>query len=364
MFEIEVLAPGWEPVARVFRTLVGDGVEPGGEVAVWRRGRPMLIARGGSADAAGRRPWQAGTLVQVYSTGKPIVALAALLAVRAGVVALDEPIVTWWPAYRDSPTTPTTLRHILSHTSGKPAFSAATGDVDPTDADALIRDLAGQPPQTEPGTQLAEHAKTYGHLVEGVLAAAGAPSVREQARRISDALGLTLRFGVADDELDRIAELEVMDPSWVDVYLETEFGRAALLRPPGTLDPEVTRTERWRRASFGASGLQADAVSLARFYDELSDPSGRLAELLGSGLRREAITRQSAGFDLFLRRDTEWGLGFQLDDGEFGMGGVGGSAAWHSGALDYSMAYVTRGLADHSRVDAVAEAVEALLARL
>ncbi|QEO08864.1 serine hydrolase domain-containing protein [Protaetiibacter larvae] len=361
MLSTQLRAPGWEQVEAVFRELVESGAEPGGEVAVWCNGVPTLIARGGSSDAAARRPWTAGTLVQVYSAGKPFVALAALLAVRTGFLTLDDPIVRWWRDYRDSPSTPTTLRHILSHTAGKPVFSAAMDGVDPTDAARLIRDLADQAPQTEPGRELAEHAATYGHLVEGLLHAAGAPSIRRCARLLSRVLGLRVRFGVDDDELGMLAELEVLDPAWADGYLATAFGREALLRPPGMLDPAVTNSDRWRRTCFGAINAQTDAVSLARFADDLRDPGGRIAAWLGAELRQEAVSRQAAGVDRFLQQRVEWGLGFRVDGGEVGMGGIGGSAAWYSDRLGYAMAYVTRGLADHARVDAVASAVESLL---
>lgn len=355
------VAPGMESVAELFDELVASGQEIGAELVVMRDGAPLLVRRGGTTDAERRHAWQSGSRVQVFSTGKPFVALAALLAVRAGVVSLDEPVTTWWHEYRDDPDAPTTLRTILAHSSGKYAFTAASAHVEPTDTAALLRDLAEQPPAAHPGSEVVEHASTYGHLVDGVLRAAGAPSIREQTERVSRALGITAAFGVAHEVQAGIAELEVVDPGWVAPYLGHEIGRQALLRPPGLLDPALLRTSAWRATSFGAVGLVTDAVSLATFYDDLARADGTLAGLLGDDLWRAMLTRQSSGFDGFVQADVEWSLGLRVDGDEFGMGGIGGSAAWHSPSLGYSMAYVTRGLGDHGRVNTLADAVEAAL---
>ncbi|TDQ55424.1 hypothetical protein [Actinorugispora endophytica] len=59
-------------------------------------------------------------------------------------------------------------------------------------------------------------------------------------------------------------------------------------------------------------------------------------------------------------RDVVWTLGFRHDEGEVGTGGIGGGAAWWSPERGYAMACLTRRLADHSRVDAVAAVEEAL----
>ncbi len=351
--------PGLEPALDVLDGLVASGAEPGAGVSVVVAGREVLAAGGGSQDAAGRTPWSERTLVQTYSTGKPLAAVAALLAVRDRLLTLDDPIVTWWPAYRDHPSRPTTLRHVLSHTAGKPVFGPAAADLGPHQSDALVDVLAAQVPASVPGAQLAEHASTYGHLVDGLLAAAGAPSVRDRTRQVADALGgAELWFGVEPADLDRVADLEPLADDWADGYLADPFARDALLRPPGLLDPAYLRSEVWRRTSFPAVGLHADARGLARFYDDLSRADGVLAGLLGPDLRAEALRTQASGPDAFLRRDAAWSLGFNVEGGEIGMGGIGGSAAWWSPAHGYTMAYVTRGLLDHDRLDAVATAVE------
>ncbi|MGW6876969.1 serine hydrolase domain-containing protein [Streptomyces xanthophaeus] len=359
---IEHCSRGWEPVVASFRELLDTQREPGGSLAIWRHGTPVVVVHGGSTDVARKAAWSEDTLVQVFSTGKPLVALAALRAVADGYVGLDEPVTAHWGAYRDAPGHPTTLRMILSHCSGKHVFSPAAAGLDPRDHEALVRDLEAMEPLTVPGRFIAEHASTYGHLVDGVLTAAGAPSVRESTEDLSRMLGVRLRFGVDPHELPLVAELEPMGTEWTDPYLGHELGRASMLRPGGLLDTEILHSPSWQVAPFGAVGLFTDAASLARLYDDLARPDGHVAGLLGRELWSELFDTAAAGTDGFLRNHVRWSLGFQLEEnGEFGMGGLGGSSAWHSPVHGYSLAYVTRGLHTHDRVTQVADAVEALL---
>ncbi len=355
-------APGLEPALDAFERLLTSGTEPGGAVCVLVDGAEVLAAGGGTQDAARTVPWSERTLVQTYSTGKPFAAVAALLAVRDGLLTLDDPLITWWPAYADHPTRRTTLRHLLSHTAGKPVFGPAAATIAPHDTAALVDVVAGQAPATVPGEELAEHAGTYGHLVDGLLAAAGAPSVRERARQVAGALRGELWFGVEPTDLARVADLEPIEPTWADAYLADPFARDALERPPGLLDPAYLGTETWRRTSFPAVGLTTDARTLAAFYDDLGREDGVLAGLLGADLRAEMLRPQASGHDAFLRGPASWSLGLRVDGDEPGMGGIGGSCAWWSRGHGYAMAYVTRGLLAHDRAEAVATAVEEHLA--
>lgn len=363
--QISHLDPVLAPAARAFERMLADGRELGAELAVLRRGRPLLVICGGTKDAAGS-PWVPGTLVQVFSTGKPIAAAAALAAVADGAIGLDTPVAEVWAGYRDDPGRVTTLRDVLTHRAGKSAFSARTADLAPDDARALRDDLAASAPEHPDGFGSVEHASTYGHLIDGVLAAVGAPSVADAAPLLGDLVGAVFRFGVPVSELAAVADLEVVDEEWVAPYLASPTAARALTRPAGLLDPALLNGARWRRTSFPAVGLHTDAVSLARWYDDLAaslapEARGRLRTRLGEPLLREAVTGAGAARDGFTGDEADWALGMRVDGGETGMGGLGGSAAWHSPGHDYSLGFVTRGLGTHQRVDELADLVEECL---
>lgn len=355
--EAVVVARGYEHAREAFVDLLHSGREVGASVCVWREGRPVLQLHGGWQDEARTRPWMADTLAMTYSVGKPLAAVAALRAVAEGRVDLDAPVTQWWPEYAAHGKERTTLRHMLSHTAGLPAFSDSA--LHPLDRAALIADLVTQRPLWEPGTVPAEHALTYGHLIDGALAALGCPDIRSSTAELAERLGVRFCFGVDEADLPRVADLEIIDPSWAGTERDPELARRARTIPVGMLDPALLNTDGPRLASFPAVGLFATAASLARFYDDLAREDGVLAGLLGPRLLWELVSPQSTGVDRFLGSPVDWGLGLRVDEGEWGMGGIGGSCAWHHPGRGYSFAYVTRGLGTFDRVEAMAEAVEA-----
>ncbi|MGB4777996.1 serine hydrolase domain-containing protein [Microbacterium sp.] len=356
--------PGLEPAVSAFRELIVSGEEPGASLSVWRQGRPVLEAWGGFADADRTKPWTSATLAMTYSTGKPLAALAALLAVREGFVTLDDPVIRWWPEYGQGGKERTTLRYLLSHRAGMSVFPEAASGIDPLDKDALIHALAAAECLSEPGTAIAEHAMTYGHLIDGLLAAAGAVDIRTTVAEVTTPLGATLWFGVPYSVLGDVAALEIIDENWVAEYLANPLAARALSLPAGRLVPAHVNSAPARQASFPADGLFATASGLARFYDDLSRPGGRIARALGPVLWEEYLRPHAVGHDAFLDGPAQWSLGLSVDEDEFGMGGIGGSCAWYSRRHDYAMAYVTRGLGTFDRVDAVAHALETALAEL
>src|SRR3954449_12225906 len=151
------IAPGFEAVGEAF------AAEPrgGSALTVLRHGDPLVDVREGWRDAARTVAWDADTLVDVYSVGKPVMAAAVLILAGRGLIDLDEPMATYWPSFR----TPASVRHVLTHTAALPAFPVARPASAWSDWDLLCADLAAASPQWQPGTVAAEHALTYGHLL-------------------------------------------------------------------------------------------------------------------------------------------------------------------------------------------------------
>ena len=106
--------PRFAPVRQVFESLLASQRGTGAAVAVWCDGKWVVDLWGGAADAAGRRSWQADSIVQPYSVTKPFAAVCALRLVDRGSLDLDAPVQDYWPEFL----APATVRHVLSHQAG------------------------------------------------------------------------------------------------------------------------------------------------------------------------------------------------------------------------------------------------------
>lgn len=103
---------------------VDDQVFPGAVACVADARNP-----GGWALAAAGRlqpdgpPARPDTVYDVASLTKPVVAFAALRLVAAGVFSLDAPVALWIPEWRERVIGQASLRQLLSHRSGLPAWA-------------------------------------------------------------------------------------------------------------------------------------------------------------------------------------------------------------------------------------------------
>ncbi|NYI04571.1 serine hydrolase domain-containing protein [Allostreptomyces psammosilenae] len=348
------VAEGYEAVREVFQRLVDDGRETGAGVSVWREGREVVRLSGGWQDVGRLRPWRADTLVMPYSLSKTFVTLAALVAVRDGALSLDEPVATYWPEYGVRGKETTTLRQVLTHRAGQPRFPDAAAGLDLLDDEGLRASLVSAAPEYPPGTSLGEHALTYGHLVDGIVRAGAGTTLRELYHDVvRPALGLDAWFGVPDQELARVADLEYAHPDW-----PRRLHAAPWLRiPAGALDVGRTNSRPFRQALFGAVNLHTTATAMAAFFADLTGDDGPVRRLLGAELHDDLLASQVTDHDEVFGTRITWTLGFVRDRGKIAKGGIGGSAAWWSTRNRHGCAYLTRRLDDHSRAAEIAAAL-------
>jgi CubicO group peptidase (beta-lactamase class C family) len=330
------VSPGFEAVRDAF----AQDPRGGSALTVLRDGTPVVEIWEGWRDAARTRPWDADTLVNVYSAGKPVIALAVVLLADRGLIDLDDPITRHWPSF----TSGASVRQALTHTAGVPVFPVPRAVSAWADWDLLCTDLAAAEPLWPPGTVAAEHALTYGHLLgEIVRRVDGRPPGRFVAEELAGPYGLDFGFGVAD----RCAELEYDAPDWPERKLGEpgSLHARAVSNPPGARDLAVVNSPMWRSACIPAVNLHATATSIARFY--AAPPTKQLA------------VAQFTGVDQFLGEEIVWGLGVQIDpDGVWGMGGLGGNCGWVDPAAGLTIGYVTRRLGDFDAVDRIDAALK------
>ena len=332
--------------------LVTTGAEVGAAVSVVRDGAVVADVSAGTRTDAGD-PWQPDTLVMTYSLAKPFAALTVLSLVADGLLDVDQRVAEVWPAYGANGKEATTVRHVLSHQAGVLAFPEAAADVAFDDADTLIDALADARPDHPPGTVIGEHALTYGHLCDGIVRHVSGERLVDRFAGIRAEAGWEAHLTVGPQDQARIADVVPLDPSWPANYLDDPRWGPVMSRPAGVLDPATINSTRWRTCSFPAIGLHASASGLATFYGDVMRSDGFVADLLGPDLLAEYTSPQATGFDVVRGHDVAWTLGLDIEDGDPGMGGAGGSAAWYSPAHEYAAAFVTRGLGGHERTDRI-----------
>ena len=296
--------------------IVGLAVEADGVVYLGAFGRQ---------DVANDVPMATDTIFRIASMTKPVTSVAVMMLVQEGDLGLDDPVSRYLPAFDDKPvietfnaadktyttrpaTTPMTVRHLLTHTSGLGyAFSNTTlaqlvGSAGPG---ASVADL---PLLHDPGARwtYGESTRVLGTLVEKV---SGQPLDEFLAERIFVPLGMSDTFyRVPAPKTSRVATVHRTTPE-------------GLVETPNTA--EITAPV------FGDGGLHSTAADYAKFIQLfLNDgraPNGTrlLSEatvrLMGQNhigsVRVEqqpaALPALTEPFPLGAGRDT-FGLGFQV----------------------------------------------------
>jgi CubicO group peptidase (beta-lactamase class C family) len=366
---------GYEPVRDAFAANFAERGEIGASFAVVAGGQPVVNLWAGTADPAGTRPWQAGTLTNVWSTTKAMTSLCvAILMDRAGLDP-DTPVARYWPEFAAAGKDGIPLRWVLAHRSGLSGLATPVTVADYLDWEKITSLLAAQPPLWEPGTASGYHAITFGYLVgEVVRRITGQTLGQFFAAEVAGPLGADFFIGLPEADLPRCANLLGVRPSEEEQSaLATAYANAhpaalaALLNPPLTGDE--ANDPAWRQAEIPAANGHGTALALATIMGAVADGSQRLITTATMEAMREG---QGTYQDLVLGFPLEFGLGvarsgpeqhFGPNPAAFGHDGFGGSAACADPEAGLAMAYVMNrmgmNLADDPRKMALLDAVYA-----
>jgi CubicO group peptidase (beta-lactamase class C family) len=166
---------------------VERGAFPGAALAVGRGERLALIEGIGSPD------WEAGkvdpelTVYDVASLTKVIATTTALmLLVEDGRIDLDAPVSRYLPAFSGGEKDRVTVRHLLTHTSGLPAWAPARGQTPEAALESVIR----TPLAASPGARMVYSDVGFVVLWAAAEQAAGEPLAELLARRVYAPLGM------------------------------------------------------------------------------------------------------------------------------------------------------------------------------
>ncbi|HEY8950663.1 MAG TPA: serine hydrolase domain-containing protein [Rhizomicrobium sp.] len=372
--------PRFAAVREAFAANFRERGEPGAAVCVCVGGTPVADLWGGYADIANTKPWQRDTLVNVFSVGKALCALAAARIVEQGLVDLDAPVSKLWPEFAQAGKEAITFRQILCHRGALPAIEKPLPDGAALDWAVMVHALEEQAPWWEPGTAFGYHVNTYGFLIGEIVRRAAGKTLGTLIREeVAVPLGADIHIGLPREHHARVAEYR-----WPGTGTMTPPGenatRVDIMRwntywnPPGISGAHWVNRADWRSAEVPSTNGHGNARSVARVYAALAK-GGAIdrVEIIGRETLAEFTTEHSRGEDVITQHPARFGLGFQLTQPEralgpnpnsFGHFGAGGSLGFCDPDADVAFGYVTNDMGprwQNPRNRALMEAVYACL---
>ncbi|MFI5611595.1 serine hydrolase domain-containing protein [Amycolatopsis sp. NPDC051903] len=317
-----------DQIQRHLDTLVETGAETGLQVAVYRDGALIVDAVAGTVHG---QPITSGTPIFSFSTGKNVAATLAHLLVARGFLGYDSPVTDLWPEFGVHGKAPTTLRHVLTHTTGLPALPREITPRELPDWDRVCSSLAAAEPRWPPGAALGYHSYTFGFLVGELARRATGRRTGDLLREwLTEPLGIEgqLYFAVPKEALPALARLDQQAQHWP---AGPDDGDAILAPWEGRPSAEFGNSEEILRADVPSVG-SATAHGLAAMFDAVLR-----GELVESAQLAELSALAFEGTDQVFGTPARMALGFPLgrigappeeSSGAFGWPGGGGSYAY------------------------------------
>ena len=352
------------------------GKLPGATVFVARHGKPVYCKSFGLRDLEANQPMRTDTILRFYSMTKPITTVALLMLYEEGRFQLDDPVAEFIPGFKYSRvyvsgegdnmiteplSTPMTLHHLLTHTSGLTYGFGNEGPIaalyraqhtDFGDHDGTLEEVVDRlvkiPLQFQPWQRWNYGVSTdvLGRVVEVI---SGQPLDRFFKERIFDPLDMVdTGFAVPGDQLHRFAAL----------YECTDADKLSLLEAPAT-STMVDSVETFS----GGGGLASTLDDYFRFTEMLRCKGELDGERLLGRKTIEYMTCNHLPGDLadmgqpvFTETSYE-GIGFGLgvsvmldparakvmgSAGEFAWGGYASTAFWVDPVEDMTVIFLTQ----------------------
>jgi len=235
---------------------------PGATTLVARHGKVVFCETMGYGDLEEKKSLAQDSILRFYSMSKPITAVAVMMLYEQGLFQLDDPLADFIPAFRNMEvyqsgsgdnmittpaTTPITIHHLLTHTSGLTyaveneggipgLYTENRTDFNPDDGplESVVDRLANIPLEFEPGSRW-EYSVSFDVLGRFVEVVSSKPLDTFLKENIFDPLGMEdTGFFVPESKHDRFVSLYQCTPEAPLVLMESAVD-SPLVRPVETL---------------------------------------------------------------------------------------------------------------------------------
>jgi CubicO group peptidase (beta-lactamase class C family) len=339
--------PAFGAVREAFADNFTERQEVGASVAVCVGGTLVVDLWGG--DAREGVAWDRDTIVDVFSVGKAMVALALLVLVDRGAVAFDDPVARHWPEFAARDKESVTVAQLLSHQGGLPGIAHPLPAGAMYDWGAMTAALADEVPWWEPGSAHGYHVNTLGFLGgEVVRRVSGQEFARFFATEVAGPLGADFHFGLDPAALARVADFQFPPGGTLGAPDPADPISLVYANPPGISGLGTVNTRAWRAAVHPSTNGHANARAVATVYSALAGRRRGPAPPVRPATLAAATTELAAGPDRILGRPSRFGFGFQLPQPErplgpgrasFGHFGAGGSLGLADPDADLAFGY-------------------------
>lgn len=261
-----------------------DVAFPGAVVAVGRHGRVALLAAVGHLAAGNPSPVTPNTFYDLASLTKVIgLTTACMILVDEGRLDLDAPIARYVPEFLGPGKSAVTVRHLLTHSSGLPAWRPLYREAATRQAAFALVDTT--PLDTTPGARFVYSDLGAILLTQAVERITGERLDRFLARRVFGPLGMTRtryrpprawRPDIAPTEVDTVFRHELV---WGEVHDENAWRMDRVSGHAGLFStaPDLARFAAWilaRRAGTGPDPVGVAAATVRAFTTRQDLPPG------------------------------------------------------------------------------------------
>ena len=260
--------PAFTSVRDLLQQKITEGAETGASLCINIGGKNVVDLWGGYADASPSqsKPWEKDTITCVWSSTKILTTLAAHILVDRGILDIDAPVAKYWPEFAANGKENVKVSHILSHTSGVPAFDGGITIEEMQDEQKAAQRLAEQAPWFPPGSQSAYQYTNYGLLVGTIIQRITGKSLAQFIKdEITIPLGADFQLGLSEKDKARNADIIPIPPDQIPSGEGLDPTTSILLRSliGSLMDSSTPNNPIFRKSENGASGGFSNARAMA-----------------------------------------------------------------------------------------------------